>query len=251
MPQAALLSVDAIEVVYGGSVLAVADISLVVRPNEIIALLGANGAGKSTTLKAISGLVHADRAGISRGSVRFHDKDITGIAPNILAGRGIVHVLEGRHVFPHLTVEENLRVGGFLRRPGWRAAEADLEQVYGWFPRLKTKRRVQAGLTSGGEQQMLAIARALLTRPELVLLDEPSMGLAPMIVDEIFEIVGELNRSRRISFLIAEQTMNVALRHADRAYIIDSGKVSLSGTPAELRSRGNLHEFYLGAAVSA
>jgi branched-chain amino acid transport system ATP-binding protein len=246
-----LLDVEDIEVIYDGSILAVADISLDVGQGEIVALLGANGAGKSTTLKAISGLVQVDRARVSRGDIRFKGETIVGIAPNILAGRGIVHVLEGRHVFAHLTVEENLQSGGFLRRLSRREIENDIEQIYTWFPRLKTKRKVQAGLTSGGEQQMLAIGRALLTRPELVLLDEPSMGLAPLIVQEIFEIITQLNLRKGTSFLIAEQNINISLNHAHRGYVIDSGRVVLSGTADELLGRGNLHEIYLGVSVLA
>jgi branched-chain amino acid transport system ATP-binding protein len=225
----------------------VSDISLSVAENEIVALLGANGAGKSTTLKAISGLVQTDRARVSRGTIRFKGEPINGMAPNILAGRGIVHVLEGRQVFAHLTVEDNLRTGGFLRRPSRRELDHHIEQVYAWFPRLKVKRSVQAGLTSGGEQQMLALGRALLTRPTLVLLDEPSMGLAPMIVQEIFEIIAQLNQEEGVAFLIAEQNVTVSLGHAHRGYVIDNGRVALTGSASELLSRGNLHEIYLGS----
>jgi len=192
--------------------------------------------------------VQADRAEVTKGTVRFKGESITGTAPNRLAGRGIVHVLEGRHVFAHLTVEENLLAGGFLRRPSRREQKDGLEQVYTWFPRLKTKRAVPAGLTSGGEQQMLAIGRALLTRPELVLLDEPSMGLAPLIVQEIFEIVTRLNTGNGPAFLIAEQNAALSLRHAHRAYVIDSGRVALSGPAGELLAHGNLHHIYLGTA---
>lgn len=243
-----LVEVEGIEVIYDGAILGVANVSLTLARGEIVALLGANGAGKSTTLKAISGLVVADRALVTRGSIRFSGEDICGIAPNLLAQRGIVHVLEGRHVFGHLTVEENLRTGTFLRRLGRREIERDLEEIYGWFPRLKVKRRTQAGLTSGGEQQMLAIGRALLTRPELVLLDEPSMGLAPIIVDEIFEIIAALNRQKGTTFLVAEQNIAVSLRHAHRGYVLDGGKVVVAATAAELRERDDLHEIYLGLA---
>lgn len=242
----ALLAVHDIEVIYDEAILAVAGVSLHVNKGAIVALLGANGAGKSTTLKAISGLVTADRARVSRGSIHFLGKDTAGVAPNQLARQGIVHVLEGRHVFPQLTVEENLRSGGFLRRLGRRELERDLERIYAWFPRLKTKRKTQAGLTSGGEQQMLAIGRALMTRPTLVLLDEPSMGLAPIIVEEIFEIVADLNRRESVSFLVAEQNINVALRHAHQGYVLDTGRIVLSGTAQELLQHGGLHEYYLG-----
>jgi branched-chain amino acid transport system ATP-binding protein len=222
--------------------------SLVVRTGEIVALLGANGAGKSTTLKAISGLIGADRAEVTNGSIRYKDKDIVGAAPNLLAERGIVHVLEGRRVFSRLSVEDNLRAGGFLRRLGRVEEAAALDEVYAWFPRLRAKRDVQAGLTSGGEQQMLAIGRALLTRPELMLLDEPSMGLAPIIVCEVFEIIARINAERGTAFLVAEQNIAVSLRHASRGYIRDSGRVALDGSAAELRARGDLHEIYLGAS---
>ncbi|WP_018390438.1 ABC transporter ATP-binding protein [Ancylobacter sp. FA202] len=245
---APLVELRGIEVVYDAAILGVADISLTVAPGEIVALLGANGAGKSTTLKATSGLLVADRALVSRGSVLFRGEDITGVAPNLLATRGIVHVLEGRHVFGHLTVEENLRTGTFLRRLGRRETERDLDEIYGYFPRLRTKRKTPAGLTSGGEQQMLAIGRALLTRPELVLLDEPSMGLAPIIVEEIFEIIAGLNRTKGTTFLVAEQNIAVSLRHAHRGYVLDGGKVVLTATAADLRERDDLHEIYLGLA---
>jgi branched-chain amino acid transport system ATP-binding protein len=248
---APLLDVRGIEVVYDGAILAVADVALTVAPGEIVTLLGANGAGKSTTLKAISGLVVADRALVSRGEILFLEEDITGIAPNLITARGIVHVLEGRHVFGHLTVEENLRTGAFLRRPSRRAIEHDLEEIYSHFPRLKTKRKTLAGLTSGGEQQMLAIGRALLTRPELVLLDEPSMGLAPLIVEEIFEIVTSLNQSKGTSFLVAEQNITVSLRHAHRGYVLDSGRVALQAPAADLLGRNDLHEIYLGKATTS
>ena len=237
-----LLAVDDIEVIYDGAILAVAGVSLRVEQGGIVALLGANGAGKSTTLKAISGLVQADRAQVSRGSIRFLGADTAGVAANLLARRGIVHVLEGRHVFAHLSIEENLRSGGFLRGPSRR----ELERIYAWFPRLKTKRRTQAGLTSGGEQQMLAIGRALMTKPRLVLLDEPSMGLAPLVVEEIFDIVAQLNEKEGMSFLVAEQNINVALRHADYGYILENGRVVGEGVAQQLAAREDIQHFYLG-----
>ena len=246
---APLLAVDDIEVIYDGAILAVGGVSLDVPSGGIVALLGANGAGKSTTLKAISGLVRADRASISRGRIRFDGEDITGVAANVLARRGIVHVLEGRHVFSHLTVEENLRSGAFLRNPSRQVLAQDLERIYAWFPRLKTKRKTQAGLTSGGEQQMVALGRALMTRPRLVLLDEPSMGLAPIIVDEIFEIVADLNAREGVSFLVAEQNINVALRHAHHGYIVENGHVVGGGPAQALRGREDLRQFYLGGAA--
>jgi branched-chain amino acid transport system ATP-binding protein len=248
---ARLLDVQSIEVIYDGAILAVADVSLSVAAGEVVALLGSNGAGKSTTLKAISGLLVADRAMVARGDIHFRGESVTGVAPNLLTTRGIVHVLEGRHVFGHLTVEENLRTGAFLRRPSRRQIERDLDEIYTYFPRLKTKRKIQAGLASGGEQQMLAIGRALLTRPDLILLDEPSMGLAPIIVEEIFEIVTALNRSKGTSFLIAEQNIAVSLRHAHRAYVLDGGRVALEGSADDLLARKDLREIYLGKLAAS
>ncbi|RQO46777.1 ABC transporter ATP-binding protein [Pseudomonas sp. KBW05] len=241
-----LLTVNDIEVIYDGAILAVAGVSLQVPKGAIVALLGANGAGKSTTLKAISGLVRAERAEVSRGRIEYGGRDLAGIDPSQRVRQGMVHVLEGRHVFGQLTVEDNLRSGGFVRRLSRKAMEQDLERIYSWFPRLKTKRHTRAGLTSGGEQQMVAIGRALMTRPTLVLLDEPSMGLAPMIVQEIFAIIAQLNREQQVSFLIAEQNINVALTYASHGYVLDTGRVALSGSAAELLARGDLHDIYLG-----
>ena len=243
-----LLRVEGIEAGYGG-ILAVADVSLTVAPGEIVALLGANGAGKSSTLKAISGLIAADRGQVRKGAIRLDGQDVLGLPTNRLAGRGLVHVLEGRHVFPHLTVEENLQAGAFLRRPGRAALRGALEEVYDWFPRLRDKRATQAGLTSGGEQQMLAIGRALLTRPRLVLLDEPSMGLAPKIVQEIFQIIARLNRDMGIAFLLAEQNATLSLAHARRAYVLETGRVALEGPAADVAARDDLHRIYLGDAA--
>ncbi|GAB7562768.1 ABC transporter ATP-binding protein [Methylobacillus sp. Pita2] len=242
----ALLRVNDIEVIYDGAILAVSGVSLAVPKGSIIALLGANGAGKSTTLKAISGLVRADRADISRGSIHFKGQLSTDTSANLLVQQGIVHVLEGRHVFPHLTVEENLISGGFVRRPGRPALQAGLERIYAWFPRLKEKRKVQAGYTSGGEQQMVAIGRALMTKPSLVLLDEPSMGLAPLIVEEIFDIVSQLNAQENVSFLVAEQNIPVALKHAHYGYVLETGKVVLAGSAAALLQDSALQDAYLG-----
>ncbi|ATQ54727.1 ABC transporter ATP-binding protein [Paracoccus yeei] len=243
-----LLCVEGIEAGYGG-ILAVADVSLTVAPGEIVALLGANGAGKSSTLKAISGLIAADRGQVRKGAIRLDGQDVLSLPTNRLAGRGLVHVLEGRHVFPHLTVEENLQAGAFLRRPGRAALRGALEEIYDWFPRLRDKRATQAGLTSGGEQQMLAIGRALLTRPRLVLLDEPSMGLAPKIVQEIFQIIARLNRDKGIAFLLAEQNATLSLAHARRAYVLDTGRVALEGPAADVAARDDLHRIYLGDAA--
>ena len=243
-----LLCVEGIEAGYGG-ILAVADVSLTVAPGEIVALLGANGAGKSSTLKAISGLIAADRGQVRKGAIRLDGQDVLSLPTNRLAGRGLVHVLEGRHVFPHLTVEENLQAGAFLRRPGRAALRGALEEIYDWFPRLRDKRATQAGLTSGGEQQMLAIGRALLTRPRLVLLDEPSMGLAPKIVQEIFQIIARLNRDKGIAFLLAEQNATLSLAHARRAYVLETGRVALEGPAADVAARDDLHRIYLGDAA--
>ncbi|MBF6030308.1 ABC transporter ATP-binding protein [Pseudomonas sp. P115] len=243
---ASLLTVNDIEVIYDGAILAVAGVSLHVPKSAIVALLGANGAGKSTTLKAISGLVRAERAEVSRGVIAYDGHDLAGVDPSQRVRQGMVHVLEGRHVFGQLTVEDNLRSGGFVRRLSRKDMEHDLERIYAWFPRLKTKRHTRAGLTSGGEQQMVAIGRALMTRPTLVLLDEPSMGLAPMIVQEIFEIIAQLNREQQVSFLIAEQNINVALNYASHGYVLDTGRVALSGSAAQLLARGDLHDIYLG-----
>jgi branched-chain amino acid transport system ATP-binding protein len=240
-----LLRVNDIEVIYDGAILAVAGVSLTVPKGGIVALLGANGAGKSTTLKAISGLVRAERAQVSRGSIEFLGCDTAGVDPSLRVRQGMVHVLEGRHVFAQLTVEDNLRSGGFVRGLGRQDMARDLERIYTWFPRLKTKRKTQAGLTSGGEQQMVAIGRALMTRPTLVLLDEPSMGLAPIIVQEIFEIVAQLNREAQVSFLIAEQNINVALKYASQACVLDTGRVVLSGS-AETAHAGRSARLYLG-----
>ncbi|WP_449815536.1 ABC transporter ATP-binding protein [Methylobacillus methanolivorans] len=242
----ALLRVNDIEVIYDGAILAVSGVSLAVPQGSIVALLGANGAGKSTTLKAISGLVRAGRAALSRGSIHFKGQPSTDTSANLLVQQGIVHVLEGRHVFPHLTVEENLISGGFVRRPGRQALQTGLERIYAWFPRLKEKRKVQAGYTSGGEQQMVAIGRALMTNPSLVLLDEPSMGLAPLIVQEIFDIVSQLNASENVSFLIAEQNIPVALKHAHYGYVLETGKVVLSGSAEQLLQDSALQDAYLG-----
>lgn len=244
--QPSLLTVNDIEVIYDGAILAVAGVSLSVPKGAIVALLGANGAGKSTTLKAISGLVRAERAEVSRGVIEYAGRDLAGIDPSQRVRQGMVHVLEGRHVFGQLSVEDNLRSGGFVRRLSRKDLEHDLERIYSWFPRLKTKRQTRAGLTSGGEQQMVAIGRALMTRPTLVLLDEPSVGLAPMIVQEIFEIIAQLNREQQVSFLIAEQNINVALSYASQGYVLDTGRVVLSGSAAELLARGDLHDIYLG-----
>ena len=244
------LRVTDIEALYGEAILALRGVSLAVEEGSIVALLGANGAGKTTTLKAVSNLLASERGSLRRGSITWRGEPTRRLDPATLVEKGIVQVLEGRHVFPQLTVEENLKTGAYLRRPGAGRLAQDLERIYGWFPRLKARRKARAGLTSGGEQQMIAIGRALMTRPTLVLLDEPSMGLAPIIVEEIFEIIRSLNREDRVSFLLAEQNAALALRYADHAYVLENGRVAASGTAAEIAARDDVQEFYLGGAAS-
>jgi branched-chain amino acid transport system ATP-binding protein len=244
------LELTNVEALYGQAILAVRDVSLKVEEGAIVALLGANGAGKTTTLKAISNLLGPERGKVSRGSITWQGEPVSRLSAARLVSRGVVQVLEGRHCFPQLTVEENILSGGFVRKPRRAELLADLEQVYTWFPRLRDKRKTKAGLTSGGEQQMVAIGRALMTKPRLVLLDEPSMGLAPIIVEEIFEIIRSLNAQSKVSFLLAEQNANLALRYADYGYILENGRVAISGTAEELRARDDVHDFYLGGAAA-
>lgn len=245
---APLLAVNTIEVVYNQVILALKGVSLVVPQGGLVALLGANGAGKTTTMKAISNLLRAERGEVAAGSIALAGERIDRLTPRDLVRKGVVQVLEGRHCFPQLTVEENLLTGAFALGRRRRELRAELERIYDFFPRLKVKRSTKAGLTSGGEQQMVAIGRALMARPSLVLLDEPSMGLAPLIVEEIFEIVATLNRRDGVTFLVAEQNSNVALRHADYAYILENGRVVLEGQAAELAAREDVQHFYLGLA---
>lgn len=250
-PSEPFLVVDNIEAVYGQAILALRGVSLALGEGSVVALLGANGAGKSTTLKAISNLIRAERGRVSQGAIRWRGRDILGRDPSTLVSDGLVQVLEGRHVFPQLTVEQNLVTGAYVRRPSKLQIANDLERIYAWFPRLKTRRQSRAGLTSGGEQQMVAIGRALMTRPTLVLLDEPSMGLAPLIVEEIFEIVRQLNRDSGVSFLLAEQNVHLALRYADHAYVLETGRVVASGKAAELARRDDIKNIYLGGGSAA
>jgi len=247
-PASPLLVVEGLQATYNHAVVALRGIDLVVRTGEILALLGSNGAGKTTTLKAVSNLLAADRGQILAGSLRYDGIDITATKPSDLVRRGLVPVLEGRHVFRSLTVEENLVTGGLGRSGSPAEIAADLERIYGYFPRLRDKRSTSAGLTSGGEQQMTAIGRALMSRPRLLVLDEPSMGLAPLVVQDIFATLARLNREEGLTLLVAEQNAAVALRHAHRAAIIENGAVVLEGAAAELRGRGDLKEFYLGRA---
>jgi branched-chain amino acid transport system ATP-binding protein len=245
-----LLAVNNIEVIYDHVILVLKGVSLEVPDGCIVALLGANGAGKSTTLKAISNLLRAERGEVTKGSVEFDGERIDQLNPSEVVKRGGIQVMEGRHCFAHLTVEENLLTGAFTRRSGRSEIAADLDKVYAYFPRLKQRRNSQAGYTSGGEQQMTAVGRALMARPRLILLDEPSMGLAPQIVEEIFEIVRGLNQKERVSFLLAEQNTNIALRHADYGYILENGRVVLDGPAADLASNEDVKEFYLGISGS-
>ncbi|MCK6450542.1 MAG: ABC transporter ATP-binding protein [Alphaproteobacteria bacterium] len=242
----ALLSVNNIEVIYNHVILVLKGVSLHVPEGGIVALLGANGAGKSTTLKAISNLLRAERGEVTKGSIEYRGERVDGLTPNDLVRRGVIQVMEGRHCFGHLTVEENLLTGAFTRSDGPGAIKTDLEMVYAYFPRLKERRNAQAGYTSGGEQQMTAIGRALMSRPRMILLDEPSMGLAPQLVEEIFEIVARLNKQEGVSILLAEQNTNIALRTADYGYILENGRVVLDGTAASLRENEDVKEFYLG-----
>ncbi|HKW36554.1 MAG TPA: ABC transporter ATP-binding protein [Burkholderiales bacterium] len=242
----AILSVNNIEVVYDRVILVLKGVSLGVPRGAVVALLGANGAGKTTTLKAISNLLHSERGEVTKGSIVFDGAEVQALSPNELVRRGCTQVMEGRHCFGHLTVEENLLTGAFTRRDGKAAISRDRELVYSYFPRLKERRNSLAGYTSGGEQQMTALGRALMARPSMILLDEPSMGLAPQIVEEIFEIVTGLNRKEKVSFLLAEQNTNVALRHADYGYILENGRVVMDGAAADLAVNEDVKEFYLG-----
>jgi branched-chain amino acid transport system ATP-binding protein len=245
-----LLAVNNIEVIYDHVILVLKGVSLEVSEGRVVALLGANGAGKSTTLKAISNLLRAERGEVTKGSVELDGERIDQLNPSEVVKRGGVQVMEGRHCFAHLTVEENLLTGAFTRRAGRGEIATDLEKVYAYFPRLKQRRSSQAGYTSGGEQQMTAVGRALMARPRMILLDEPSMGLAPQIVEEIFEIVRSLNQKEKVSFLLAEQNTNVALRHADYGYILENGRVVLDGPAGDLANNEDVKEFYLGVSGS-
>ncbi len=243
-----MLAVRNIEVIYDHVILVLKGVSLDVPKGGIVALLGANGAGKSTTLKSISNLLRAERGDVTKGTIEYKGQRIDGLTPNDLVKRGVIQVMEGRHCFGHLTVEENLLTGAYTRGHGRAAIARDLEKVYAYFPRLKERRKSQAGYTSGGEQQMTAIGRALMAAPETILLDEPSMGLAPLLVEEIFEIVARLNREQGVSFLLAEQNTSIALRHAHYGYILENGRVVLDGTAEALRGNADVKEFYLGVS---
>ncbi|MCB1407624.1 MAG: ABC transporter ATP-binding protein [Rhodobacteraceae bacterium] len=241
-----LLEVNNIEVIYNHVILVLKGVSLTVPKGGITALLGGNGAGKSTTLKSISGLLRSERGDITKGSISYRGQRLTGENPAEQVSNGLIQVMEGRHCFEHLTVEENLLTGSYTRTQGRAAIAADLEMVYDYFPRLKERRKSQAGYTSGGEQQMVAIGRAMMARPEMILLDEPSMGLAPQLVEQIFTIVKRLNEEQGVTFLLAEQNTNVALRFAHTGYILENGRVVMEGSAKALRENPDVKEFYLG-----
>jgi branched-chain amino acid transport system ATP-binding protein len=245
-----MLMINGIEVIYNHVILVLKGVSLEVPEGGVVALLGANGAGKTTTLKAISNLLKAERGEVTKGAIEFRGERVDRLTPNDLVRRGVCQVMEGRHCFAHLTVEENLLTGAFTRKASRGDLTAALEKVYHYFPRLKERRASQSGYTSGGEQQMTAIGRALMAHPSMILLDEPSMGLAPQLVEEIFEIVGELNRNERVSFLLAEQNTLVALRHANYGYILENGRVVMDGAASELANNEDVKEFYLGLSTS-
>ena len=245
-----LLEVNNIEVIYDHVILVLKGVSLEVPEGGIVALLGANGAGKTTTLKAVSNLLRAERGEVTKGSINFDGQQVDKLTPNDLVIRGVIQVMEGRHCFEHLTVEENLLTGAYTRRDGRSAVDRDLELVYGYFPRLKERRTSLAGYTSGGEQQMTAIGRALMSRPRMILLDEPSMGLAPQLVEEIFEIVKRLNEQEGVSILLAEQNTNVALRYAKYGYILENGRVVMDGDAEMLGNNEDVKEFYLGLSAT-
>jgi branched-chain amino acid transport system ATP-binding protein len=249
-PPSTLLRVNTIEVVYDHVILVLKGVSLTVPEGGIVALLGANGAGKTTTLKAISNLLHAERGEVTKGSIEYRGARVDRLNPSLLVKRGVVQVMEGRHGFGHLTCEENLLTGAYTRTDGRTAIQQDLDMVYSYFPRLAERRQAQAGYVSGGEQQMMVIGRALMARPKLILLDEPSMGLAPQLVKEIFDIVWRLNKEENVSFLLAEQNATVALRIASYGYILENGRVVLDGSAAALRENEDVKEFYLGLSAS-
>ena len=250
-PADAILTVNNIEVIYDHVILVLKGVSLAVPRGGIVALLGANGAGKTTTLKAISNLLRTERGEVTKGSIEFEGERVDRSSPNELVRRGCIQVLEGRHCFGHLTIEENLLTGAFTRRDGNAAIRRDLEAIYDYFPRLRQRRTAMAGYTSGGEQQMCATGRAMMSRPKMILLDEPSMGLAPQIVEEIFEIVRRLNEAEGVSFLLAEQNTHMALKYAGYGYILETGRVVMDGPAQSLRENEDVKEFYLGVAEGA
>ena len=241
-----MLSIKNIEVIYDHVILVLKGISLEVPKGGIVALLGANGAGKTTTIKSISNILKTERGEVTKGSIEFESQRVEDLSPTELVQRGVVQEMEGRHCFGHLTVEENLLTGAYIRKDGRKAVANDLEMVYSYFPRLKVRRKSQAGYTSGGEQQMVAVGRAMMSRPKLILLDEPSMGLAPQLVEEIFTIVRTLNQKEGVTFLLAEQNASIALRYATYGYILENGRVVMDGAATDLASNEDVKEFYLG-----
>ncbi len=241
-----VLCVNNIEVIYDHVILVLKGVSLEVPQGGIVALLGANGAGKTTTIKSISNILGTERGEVTKGSIEFMGEKVDNLSPTELVQRGVVQVMEGRHCFEHLTVEENLLTGAYTRKDGRKNVSRDLELVYSYFPRLKERRKSQAGYTSGGEQQMIAVGRALMARPKVILLDEPSMGLAPQLVEEIFEIVHKLNVQEGVTFLLAEQNTTVALRYATYGYILENGRVVMDGEAGSLAENEDVKEFYLG-----
>lgn len=245
-----VLEINNIEVIYDHVILVLKGVSLTLPKGGIVSILGANGAGKTTTLKAVSNLLRAERGEVTKGNIMFQGQEVHALTSNELVKRGCIQVMEGRHCFEHLTVEENLLTGAFTRGDGASAIRADLDLVYSYFPRLKERRRALAGYASGGEQQMCVIGRALMSRPSTMLLDEPSMGLAPQLVEEIFEIVKRLNIDEGVSILLAEQNTNLALRYADYGYILESGRVVMDGDASDLRENADVKEFYLGMSES-
>jgi len=245
---ASILALNNIEVVYDRVILVLKGVSLAVPGGGIVALLGANGAGKTTTLKAISNLLHSERGEVTKGTIVFNGDEVQALSPNEVVRRGCIQVMQGRFCFGHLTIEENLLTGAFTRRDGSAAIRSDLEKVYAYFPRLAERRQALAGYTSGGEQQMCAIGRALMSHPKMILLDEPSMGLAPQIVEEIFTIMKGLNEREGVSFLLAEQNTHLALKYSEYGYILENGRVVLDGTATTLAENEDVKEFYLGIA---
>ena len=240
------LNVNSVEVIYNHVILVLKGVSFNVPEGSIVALLGGNGAGKTTTLRAVSNLLHGERGEVTKGSIELKGERVEALTPADLVKRGVVQVMEGRHCFAHLTIEENLMTGAYTRTDGKGAVAATLEKVYDYFPRLKTRRTGQAAYTSGGEQQMCAIGRALMANPKMVLLDEPSMGLAPQIVEEVFEIVKDLNTKEGVTFLLAEQNTNIALKYSDYGYILENGRIVMDGEARALRENEDVKEFYLG-----
>ncbi len=248
---APLLNVNGIEVIYNHVILVLKGVSLQVPEGGVVALLGGNGAGKTTTLRAVSNLLAGERGEVTKGSIELRGERIEKLSTAEMVNRGVIQVMEGRHCFAHLSIEDNLMTGAYTRKDGKAAVAATLEKVYNYFPRLKTRRGSQAAYTSGGEQQMCAIGRALMANPKMVLLDEPSMGLAPQIVEEVFEIVKDLNQREKVTFLLAEQNTNMALRYADRGYILESGRIVMEGAAKDLRENEDVKEFYLGMGRSS